>query len=254
MVSGDGSPSDIRLWVDVHGAVVEISGGAQGVSIWADGQELLGPPAIDLWALTLQAAQTLMGAQSDAGFMFDVVAANAALGMLVTGLESYSQARFVELEREGLPLDSEAILARLGTREEKDQLRTGAPPDILAGSDSTAIALALAERFSFQNFDRSKTLFGRGYGLRFSEDLGLNTQSLERIRTLLGYRHRVTHVSPLVAMHNRQNVPPEEPEFSGREFADRARHELDEFVRALHSATLKLRPPQGDPSPVAVSI
>lgn len=244
MVTSEGVPSELRLWADARRAVVEVPAGFEGLSVWAGSQPILGPPAIDLWTLTLQAVTTLMGGQSDAGYMSDVVVANATLSMLVTGLESYSQIRFVELESEGLPLDAEAILRKLGTREERTALKDGTPPDLLvqSGSDS-AVARALAKRFSFQDFDRSKTLFGRGYGLRFYEDLQLNASQLERVKTLLRYRHRVAHVSPLVAMHNRHEVPAAEPEFSGRQFAERVRGELDEFVRALHAASLRLRPP-----------
>jgi hypothetical protein len=240
MVSAEGVSSDVQLWVDIQGGVTEVGGGAKGVSAWAGSQPLLGPPAIDLWNLTLQAVDTLMGGQSDSGFMFDVVVANAALSMLVTGLEAYSEARFVELEGEGLPLNGEGVVQKLGTKEERDQLKAGVVPEVLSVPGSASeLARALSERFSFQNFDRSKTLFGRGYGLRFSEDLGL----LQRVKTLLGYRHRVIHVSPLVAILNRRDAPPQELEFSGREFAQRTRGEFDQFVLALHAASLRLRPP-----------
>jgi hypothetical protein len=204
----------------------------------------LGPPAIDLWDLTLSAVDTLMGGQSEAGYMFDVAVANSALGMLVTGLESYSQARFVELEGEGIPLNAVAVIRKLGTREERDQLKAGIVPGVIADAvGGAAVAHALAERFSFQD-EKGRTLFGQGYGLRYAVDLDLDNRALQRIKVLLGYRHRIAHVSPLVAMLNSRGVPPEEPEFSGRAFAERARREIDGFVRSIHAASLRLRPPQ----------
>ena len=47
-----------------------------------------------------------------------------------------------------------------------------------------------------------------------------------------------------LATRNRANVPPGEPEFSGRQFAQRARSELDGFIRASHAGTLRLAPPR----------
>jgi len=245
IVTAEGTASNLRLWVDINGAVTEVGGGIEGLSVWAGGQPTLGPPAIDLWDLTLFAVNTLMEGRSEAGYMFDVAVANSALGMLVTGLESYSQARFVELEGEGIPLNAEAVIRKLGTREEREQLRAGIVPGVIAdAADEAAVANALAERFSFQGYEKGNTLFGQGYGLRYGVQLDLDPPALKRIKVLLGYRHRIAHVSPLVVMLNSRDVPPEEPEFTGRAFAERARREIDCFVRSLHAASLRLRPPQ----------
>lgn len=247
MVVAEGTASDVRLWVDVNGAVTEVGGGVAGMSMWAGRQSILGPPAIELWDLTLTAVDTLLDGRSDAGYTFDVVVANSALSMLVTGLESYSKTRFVELEAEGLPLHADKVVRKLGTREERDQLKSGSMPSVIARArDQAAIARALAERFSFQDFEKGKILFGRGYGLRYA-DLDLDVSALHRIKALLGYRHRIVHVSPLVTMLNPREAPPAEPEFSGRAFADRARGEVDQFIRSLHAASLLLRPPRERP-------
>jgi hypothetical protein len=99
----------------------------------------------------------------------------------------------------------------------------------------------IASRINFQSYDSCKRAYNAGYGLKFGEDLGVSGQLLERVQRLLLYRHRVVHGSPIAGMLNQPEAPPEELEFSNRAFAEGAQSAMDEFIRALHTATLGLR-------------
>jgi hypothetical protein len=241
----EGGPAPKALWVAEDGAVVEAgSPGASvaGVRVYASGRELVSPPAIELWRDTLLAFGVLISAESKEGYIFEVVSANAALGMLVTGFETYCERRFLELELEGITPDVQAVLKRVGTKEERDLLTHGQTPRVIAdAAEAGQSALrAVSRRINFQDFDTCKRVYKRAYGVKFGSDLGVSSQLIERVRRLLSYRHRIVHVSPLIGLLNQPNVPPEDPEFSNHAFARSAASEMGEFVESLHAATLRL--------------
>jgi hypothetical protein len=39
MVTAEGTASNLRLWVDINGAVTEVGGGVEGLSVWAGGHQ-----------------------------------------------------------------------------------------------------------------------------------------------------------------------------------------------------------------------
>jgi hypothetical protein len=63
-----------------------------------------------------------------------------------------------------------------------------------------------------------------------------------RLKKLIRYRHRIVHVSPALVLLNQTEVPPEQPEESSVALAGEAVTVLDRHIRALHAATLMLRP------------
>jgi hypothetical protein len=247
IVSAEHTESPVGLWVAADGTIVEV--GSSGVAVaavrgFAGGTEIIAPPAIELWRDTVRAVTTLLSGESSEGYVFETVLSNAALVMLTTGFETYCEERFAEIEREGVPVNAEATLEAFGTVDERRQLKAGGTPALIADARSagTSLASALTRRINFQNFPNSKRAYNRGYALKFGNDLGLTSQSLDRIQRLLDYRHRVVHVSPLIGMLNQPEVPPNEPEFSNRAFAESAMSDFDDFITALHDATLRLRP------------
>ena len=100
----------------------------------------------------------------------------------------------------------------------------------------------LAGRINFQNLDECKRAFNLAYGLRFGTDLDIPPEVLLRIRRLLTYRHRATHVSPLLALLNAAELPGEEPEFANKAFVASGQSTFDQVISAVHQATLRLRP------------
>jgi len=96
---------------------------------------------------------------------------------------------------------------------------------------------------NFQDFERCKSAYAAAYGIRVGRDLGVSSQLVVRLRKLIRYRHRIVHVSPLLGALNLPEVPPEQPEFSNRVFAEEAKASLNRFSGALHAHTLELRPP-----------
>jgi len=216
-----------------------------GVRVYAGGTSVVSPPAIELWRGTLVAVDLLMSGESAAGYAFESVLSNAVLSMLITGYETYCEQRFSEIEREGVPPDMERVVRRCGTRTQREDLRRGRLDAVLAELSGThsCVSSATAKRINFQDFERCKSAYAAAYGIRFGRDLGVSSQLIARLRRLIQYRHRIIHVSPLLGALNLLEVPPEEPEFSNKRFAEEAKATVARFIDALHARTLELRPP-----------
>ncbi|MBE9482139.1 MAG: hypothetical protein IMY88_00475 [Chloroflexi bacterium] len=97
-------------------------------------------------------------------------------------------------------------------------------------------------RIDFQNYDRCKSAYNKAYGIKFGEMKGITSILLEDIQRIIGFRHRIVHISPMMGMLNQGSIPLEEPIFPKREYAEKAINLFNDFVNCLHSATLSLRP------------
>lgn len=240
-----GERSGDRLQVSPNGEVIVVGAAASGVNVRVGGEQVNGPPAIELWEMTREAVRVLLTGTSPEGYLHEVVTSNAALSMLITGLETYCRERFREVEGEGVPVDAVSFLKRFGNTEERDMIKQGRRPEAAkpAPGESLARASILAERVNFQNYAEIKRAFSKGYGLRFGVHLDVENQLVQRVQKLLCYRHRIIHVSPLIAILNEgPDVTAEDWEWSKKPLAEQASEELEKFVRALHAATLRLRP------------
>ena len=113
VVQGEGVKSATQLRVDRRGGVYELdSAVVHGPTVHSGGTELLGPPALELWTTTMEVVRLLLLAESsDDGYMVEVALAQAALSAMVTGLETYCQTRFVELDGEGIPINAQGSCA-----------------------------------------------------------------------------------------------------------------------------------------------
>ena len=247
LLQAEGVPAQYALQVARDGSVVEVGGpGVQvmGARMYSGGTETSAPSAIDTWSDTRSAVDTLLEGESSAGYLFEVVAANAVLGMIVTGFESYMSGRFVELDQEGVPLDFDSVAAAFLSAEERSRVQAGDRTALEEDAIQRGIsrAEALADRINFQNYTNAKRAFNRGYDLRFGDLANTTSQRLERVQRLIKYRHRVVHVSPLLGLLNGPECPPEEPFFANRDAMRDAAEEFDLFIRDLHDATLALRP------------
>lgn len=245
LVAAEGRPASYTLQIAPTGTILQVGGSGvevMGARMYHGGIETSAPSAIDTWEDTRLAALTLLSEESNQGQLFEVVAANAALGMLVTGFESYTSARFAELEDEGIPLDFKSLATAVLSQEERAKLAEGQETTLEATARESGVAISslLAERINFQSYSKAKTAFNRGYGLRFGDLASTTSQHLEELQRWIRYRHRVVHISPLLGLLNGPESPPEAPLFAGRAAMTDAIELFDSFIRDLHDATLAL--------------
>lgn len=245
MLTATGTESPVAFRVASDGSVVQL--GDQGVRVMGvrvqqGGQTLIAPTAIEVWQSTLQAVEVLWTGKSDQGFIFETLQATTTLSMLVTGLENYGKTRLLEVETEGITPDAEAVFTTFASKAERESSRLAELRAEAASRGKTALVVVVENaRINFQNYEDLKFAFRAAYGIKLA-NLGVASEALAEFKRLIGYRHRVVHVSPLLALLNQDRVPPEEPVFANRELANRAVEVFHTVVHALHTATLGLCP------------
>jgi hypothetical protein len=229
-----------RFQVDKGGLVNEIGAGVIRVETSIEGKPVLRATAIEAWTEIVRGVDLLLKARvKEGGADFATLAPNLALTTLVTGWESYGKRRFSELPGEGVPPDDDRLIKAFLSKRERD---AGVAEELRRKMRTGTVAEALAEsgRISFQNYDDFKRAFSKGYGLSFGRDLGLPSDVLRSVKSGIGYRHRITHVSPFLMVLNIDRVPPEEPVGGNHDFAYAQIEAFDRVIRALHERTLRL--------------
>ena len=243
-VSGKGSPSPRQFRIGANGAVYQVGDegvNVMGVTVFSRGQPVLQPTGLETWNSTLEAIKVLMTGSSPAGYLFEVVCTNLSIAMLVTGLEAYCKRRFLELEDEGVPADFDGLARKFLSKPERERgVQLAIVQEASRHAVSPARELLDQNRIDFQKYDRCKMAFNKGYGIKFGR-IGVSNKLLQELQRLIGFRHRIVHVSPLLGMLNQERVPPEEPVFPNRQYGEKALKIFDDFIRGLHAATLRLR-------------
>jgi hypothetical protein len=235
-----GVPSQRQFRVTRNRKIVQV--GDHGVDVMQprmfEGDSLvLEPTALELWQGVETAAQILLSGKSEDGYMFEVVQANYVLTALVTGFESHCQKRCIELEEEGVAPNVNNLLKITG-------LKTESAKEALERATNNRVTLLrqlveLDERINFQDFERSKKLYNKVYGLKLGE-IGMRGDQIDRLRSFFKYRHRVVHISPILAPLNEPLTAGKQPEFPNKALAHEAVAEFAKFIRLFHGATLSL--------------
>lgn len=195
--------------------------------------------AIATWVDAAQAAQLLLDHLRQIGDdeeQLTIILANQILAILVTGYETYCEKRFIELIVAGRPLDY-ARLNRKLVREAKQGAYAGIELAELPHTHAFAKAIIKRYRINFQDYENGKRAYTAAFGLRFGA-LGLPNQTLQALQTWLRYRHRIIHVSPLLAILNDPASPQEAPVYAGVLVAAAAMEVFNTFISALHAQTL----------------
>ena len=256
LMSAKGVKSDVQFRVGSDGHVYAVGGPGVDVLTYRfrqTGQPVLTTTALETWNSTLKAIEILWTGESTEGFAFEVVQANIALSMLVTGLEAYAKARLLEVEREGIRPNWERVFAVFASTAEKKSGRLSELEAESRASDSSLLeAVVSATRVNFQNYEHLKRVYRAAYDIKVA-DLGLKTATVAKLRRFIHHRHRVVHVSPLLGILNEERVPPEKPVFANRATSDGAVVCFGVYVQALHAATHRLRPEQPECSPTSTS-
>lgn len=244
LFSAKGVPSQKQFRVGKDEGVYQIGNHGievMGVRVHRGGKSVLQPTALDAWKETVKATEILATGESDQGYIFETAVTNLTLAVLVTGFEAYTEKRFLEVEQEGIAPDIDAIVNSFFPRKERD---TGLAEILKSGAkdeQKTILQLIVErDRIKFQNYQKCKLAYNKAYQIKFGA-FGLQSSTLEKIKKVITYRHRIIHVSALIGVLNQPEVPPEKPVFPKKEFAKEAIKEFDTFIEKLHEVTLKLR-------------
>ncbi len=213
-----------------------------GVSLIQNGQIVLQDTAIESWSSVVQGVKLLLdNSKNSTGYLFEVVLVNQALVMLATGFETYCKRRFLEMEAEGRAINFQKLAKRFHSKREIEKGLIDTLVKDASEQRKTPSGLVIERgRIDFGNYDNCKRAYSTAYNISFGKDLNVSNQLLEFIQQIILYRHRIVHISPMIAMLNQGQVPPKEPVFSKTELGQESLNKFDEFIHALHQATLNV--------------
>ena len=209
--------SDKKLMVTQDEQVIEIGNlnvEIMSVRISKNGKVILDSSAIESWNEALQAVDVLMRATSVDGHIFEVVKSNFIVVNLVTGIETYCKRRLQELESEGIPLDYTNLEEQTGLKKEQ----------IFAETTN-----------HFQKLDTMKKIWTHLLRINIYE---INPVAWESFKVeLFPHRHVVVHAHSL---RSEMNISDKKELLFITNELSRLKNNCEEFIKNLHSETLKL--------------
>ena len=244
IIHSKGQSSKKQFRVDTQGQVVQIGDPGikvMGVSIVKNKKEVLGPTAIETWKETIESIRFLLKGTSSDGYIFEFICTNLAIAILVTGFESYCKRRFLELESEGIKCNFNELIEEFIPKDKREITKVRIQETAKTNQITPTQQLVNEGKINFQNYCNCKTAYRKGYGIKFSKDLGVSNVEIKKLKELIGYRHKVIHISPLRAMpplDSSQGVGVKPPR---NEYANIGVQVINKFVTELHDSTLKLR-------------
>lgn len=237
--STTGIPSTIEYRLGEDGIVYRIDASASeimGLRLYSGHKLILQPPAISLWEEAKQASEYMVSFDCLGDNSKEYIAVNAAISMLVTGFEAYTKNRVIEIEKEGINPDIDAIAKAFSI--ESDFLLEFSEE---AKQNEITILNAIIKRnhINFQNFNCCKSAFNKAYNIKFGH-IGLKGSEIEIIKSLIQHRHRVIHVHPFSPFLAKRDGR-EEIKFINTSELQSFINLFDKFINHLHQKTIELK-------------
>lgn len=210
----------------------------KGFTVFKGNKPVLRPPAIEIWDEVKTSIEIIKDQMNIRDYRDEVVMFNSIIVMLVTGFESYTKRRFLEIENEGLKPNFENIIKKFVSKEERDRgiedvLKEKATHDKL----SLIAEFVQQNRINFQNFSDTKDAYNKGYDIKFGEHIPDAINSMNIIRATIRYRHQIIHVSPMAGFIGQEFSPPL-PMTPTKDFIPNMIEAFDSFIKKLHEHTL----------------
>jgi hypothetical protein len=157
--------------------------------------------------------------------------------MAVTGFEAYCKNRFIELESEGVRPNIKNLTEITFSKSDRDAKLPEKKSNEATKNGKTFLRWIIDKRcINFQNFKDCSKAYKKVYGVEFSQ-IFPNAKKTKWLQNYITHRHSVIHVSADNAMLDL--LKPPVPINSSR--SKEALDIFDEFIMALHEASLKIR-------------
>ncbi len=238
-LSSKGEICDFELRTD-HNSTYQIGDkniNIIGVSVFQDGKQVLSPTAINSWHDTKKALEILKTGKSDEGYIYESLLANMIILILVTGFESYTKKRILELEEGGIVIRTDNFFSDYQKKSEKFKIYQ----EESQKDNITLLKYMIDKRIiNFQNFKECHHLFDKLINISFYH-LGIDRDSLEKLKEFIIFRHHLIHSSILNNIVNESKLSTEAPIISDQKLATKAIDIFDLFINKLHNKTLEIR-------------
>ena len=158
--------------------------------------------------------------------------------MLVSGMETYLQKRFLELETEEWTADFDLLCSKIFSAKYLGQRKLEAEEraELETISKLEALFQTARSEMSFQEVKKVRRSYKHCYGIDLDEIIP--AELMNEIDKYVHYRHRIIHAAADLSILNNDKVPPEEPEFAKKETLEKAKSTFVLFIEKFQAATL----------------
>lgn len=236
-LSGKMIESDIEL-IEVNDKILEIKGNLKDSLYLYNKTGEIRLTAINSWNEILKGIN-LLKEEVLKEKSKEIIIVNLSILSLVSGFESYLKKRFLELEKEGIEINYEKIYSFILTKDEKDNMN-----EIITEASKNNISeleflINEKGKINFQIYDNVKKTFSKAYNIKIS-DLEIDSKDIEFLKRIIQYRHKITHVSPMLPVLNADKLKSEETEYSTIKLLEKAIEIYSNFINKFHNKTLEL--------------
>ncbi|MBC2855680.1 hypothetical protein H3N56_04100 [Cetobacterium sp. 2A] len=236
-LSGKMIESDIEL-IEINEKILEVKGNLKNSLYLYNKTGEVRLTAINSWNEILKGI-SLLKEEVLKEKSKEIIVVNLSILSLVSGFESYLKKRFLELEKEGIEINYDKIYSFILTKDEKENMN-----EIIeeaAEKNISELELLINEKgkINFQIYDNVKKVFSKAYNIKIS-DLEIDSKEIEYLKRIIQYRHKITHVSPMLPVLNADKLKVEETEYSTINLLEKAIEIYSNFINKVHSKTLEL--------------
>ena len=233
---------NIKFRVGKDGRIYQI--GDEGVqvgyySIKVGGETVLEPTAKEVFNFQMEKVRILIEHCKKGDLLFESTLVQQIIVMLTTAFEVYTRTRFVELEKEGKPVNMEALYNRFVPSRYREQFKKEVTESASRQGKTELEILIERRRVNFQSWEDFKDAYNKGYGLRIGE-IGVSSDILLDVQKFIDWRHKIVHSRHDQTMINAEEVPPAEPIFTNKGLAEKGLDAFQRFMSEFHESTLKL--------------
>jgi hypothetical protein len=181
--------------------------GSEGVEVPVfgikDGDNLILPPAKQIWDFTLRRINCLMDVhlldtlpKGSEGLIRSTLVTQS-IAMLVNGMEVYAKVHFEEMERSGKQPDKEALLEAFTFKDKRTQVEK----ELSKGKNITKV-LNDQDLIKFHNWKCLRRAYLAGYRIDVGTLPYQHDDMVDRISKYIHWRHRITHAVTEAVMLN----------------------------------------------------
>lgn len=203
---------------------------------------VLEPTAKEIFDFQTEKIKILIENCRKGDFLFESTLVQQIIVMLTTAFEVYTRTRFLELEREGKPLDMEALYSHFIHKRYKEQFKEETRK-IARDQGKTELEVFIEgidgrRPINFQDWNSFKDAYNKGYCLKIGE-IGIPNEILLEVQRFITWRHKIIHSKDEQTMINFESVPLAEPIFTNKDLAEKGLNIFQKFIKELHKSTLK---------------
>ncbi|MEE6209608.1 hypothetical protein U3A55_05515 [Salarchaeum sp. III] len=198
------------------------------------GQDTLMPQSKEIFDFSETKCRTLLRVAEDTDdFLIESTLVQQIIVMLVTGLETYLEERFIEMCSERGVQEEEianAMASVYGPVSDEALLDRAEKKGIPIQE------LAREQQINFQDISEAHEIYSRAFGFNLQDCLN-NTGNRGLIERSIDARHTIIHEATDMTILNIDRVPPQEPIFASHEYGLEIINTFSETIDELHQDT-----------------